>query len=128
MIYAARMRRSTTILATIIAFALLIAASAQAQSSGDQQYTDPFAGSGGSTTKTHTTPHKPAASSPAPTPAPAPAAPTVPAPAPAAGAAAGATLPRTGLDLIPLAALGATLLAAGAALVAWSRTERTGGR
>lgn len=127
MIYADPMRRSTTIIATIFTVALLIAASAQAQSSGDEQYTDPFAGSGGGTTKTHTTTQKPAASAPAAT-TQAPAATPTPAPAPAAGAASGATLPRTGIDLIGLAALGVALLAAGAVLIAWSRTERAGGR
>ena len=128
MIYAAQMRRSIPILVAALALAALFTASAYAQSSGDQQYTDPFAGSGGGTTKTQTTVHKPATTTPtaAPTPTTVPA-PTT-APAPAASAATGATLPRTGFDLSALAALGAVLLAAGVALVARSRPERAGGR
>lgn len=129
MIYAAAMRRSLSIFAAVFALAAAAAGPAQGQSSGDQQYTDPFAGGG--STKTHTTNRKPGghtgSSTPAPAaPAPAPSAPEAAA-TPAAGVS-GATLPRTGLDLIPLAALGGALLAAGLALIAWSRPARSGGR
>jgi LPXTG-motif cell wall-anchored protein len=85
----------------------LLPAAAAAQSAGDEQYEDPFAG------------EQP---TPTSTPAPAPSlgsgtAPSAaPSAAPAPAATASAQLPRTGADL-PLAILaGAFLLASGAAL------------
>jgi LPXTG-motif cell wall-anchored protein len=84
----------------------LLPASAVAQSAGDEQYEDPFAG------------EQPApASTPAPAPAPSLGSGTVqPAPPTPAAAPTSAQLPRTGADL-PLAVLaGAFLLASGAGL------------
>jgi LPXTG-motif cell wall-anchored protein len=85
----------------------LLPAAAAAQSAGDEQYEDPFAG------------EQPAPTS---TPAPAPslgsrtAPPAAPSAAPAPAAPTSAQLPRTGADL-PLTALaGAVLLASGVGL------------
>ena len=97
---------------TALAIAALLAApgTALAQSAGDNQYQDPLGNSPSSQNKTTT--------QKAPTPAP-PAAPT-PAASPSASAAAGTTttqnsaqLPRTGLPLIPLAALGVAFIVGG---------------
>lgn len=127
MIYPAVMRRSFSILAAGLVLLATSAAAASAQS-GDQQYTDPFAGNGGST-KTHTTGQE-SSSGGSGADAPTPATPQ-PAPAQASTPAAGvpaATLPRTGFDVVPLAVFGALLLAAGAALIAASRPAGNGGR
>src|SRR3954464_1062138 len=85
-------RRSLAIAGMVLA---LLPAAAAAQSAGDEQYSDPFAGQSPSST-------------PAPAPAPAPArgaqpAPATPAPAAAAAGASNAPaqaaeLPRTGWD------------------------------
>ena len=115
-------RRGSAVLAAVLA--LCAPASALAQSVGDEQYRDPFAGEeqgqddtggggGGST--------------PAPTPAPAPA----PAPAPTAASTESAveptattagTLPRTGATAWWIAAAGMLALIAGAGL---RRTAQT---
>ena len=123
--------------ARIAAFVVLLVvlappAGALAQSggggAGDSQYQDPFG------TSTQATPSKPAAPKPQPTEtqAPAaqsqtqaPAAQTQAAPAPAQAAQApspaapAATLPRTGFDMLPVAAVGLVLLLGGLAL--WRR-------
>ncbi|HTE62538.1 MAG TPA: hypothetical protein VK631_19435 [Solirubrobacteraceae bacterium] len=111
-------RRRLTVLAAVVA---LIAAApapvpALAQSAGDEQYEDPFAGQdpGGSDDETQQ-------------PAPEPAEPAQSAPEPAAESSTPATpaatpasqqaeLPRTGLDAAPILAIGAVLLAGGVAL------------
>jgi LPXTG-motif cell wall-anchored protein len=99
--------------------ALGAAAPAFAQSVGDEQYRDPFAGeeqtqdeSGGG------------GNTPAPAPAPAPAPTTTP-PTDSTGepvATVAGTLPRTGAESAWIAAIGAVLIAAGAGL---RRTART---
>ena len=111
-------RRRLTMLAAVVA---LIAAApapvpALAQSAGDEQYEDPFAGQdpGGSDDETQQ-------------PAPEPAEPAQSAPEPAAESSTPATpaatpasqqaeLPRTGLDAAPILAIGAVLLGGGVAL------------
>jgi LPXTG-motif cell wall-anchored protein len=122
------------IAALAAALALAAPAAALAQEppgAGDQQYSDPF---GPQPAQTQTQPP----AQPAPTPdheagdqgqaqgAPAQAAPAQPAPAQAAPAQAAPppapaqqTLPRTGFDVLPLAAAGVALLLAGLAL--WRR-------
>jgi hypothetical protein len=90
-----------------------------AQSAGDDQYSDPFETSGGSQTSTST-------AAPAPSPAPAtpaaPAVPQTPAQQPAAPTSPSVSeLPRTGVDLRPIAVGGLLLIAAGLMLVRWSR-------
>src|SRR4051812_1910131 len=102
-------RRSLAIAGMVLA---LLPAAAAAQSAGDEQYSDPFAGQSPSST-------------PAPAPAPAPATgaqPAQAAPAPAAAAAATtapaqtAELPRTGWDAGLPGVLGLVLMSAGVAL------------
>jgi hypothetical protein len=92
-------------------------------SAGDQQYTDPLAGSGSNHASTHTSS---TSSTPAPAPAPAPtpsssgssaattasSAPTS-ATVPSSGGDPGKSLPRTGFDVALGALLGACLLASG---------------
>ncbi len=112
--------RSRTSAVLAAALALGAPAPALAQSVGDEQYRDPFAGeeqapdSGGE--------------NPAPAPAPAPSSPT-PAPAPSTSttpaeptATTAGTLPRTGAEDAWIAAAGLLLIAAGAGL---RRTART---
>jgi hypothetical protein len=101
-------RRSLAVAGTVLA---LLPAAAAAQSAGDEQYSDPFAGQSPSST-------------PAPTPAPATGAQpaqATPAPAVAAPAASNvpaqaAQLPRTGWDAGVPGALGLVLMSAGVAL------------
>jgi LPXTG-motif cell wall-anchored protein len=99
------------------ALALGVPAPAFAQSAGDDQYRDPFAGeeeapdSGGENT----------APAPAPAPSPAPAAPTGSTPVEPVATTAG-ELPRTGAEEAWIAAAGLLLLAAGTGL---RRTART---
>jgi hypothetical protein len=108
------MLRARLAAALVTAAMLVLPAAALADSAGDNQYQDPFAGTpsqpkqpkqqpsgtqGGST-------QTPAA--PAPTPAPAQTT-----AAPAATPTQTGTLPRTGFPLLPVAAVGAALLAAG---------------
>jgi hypothetical protein len=116
-------RRRLTVLAAVLA---LVAAPAPvpafAQSAGDDQYEDPFAGQdpGGSQQEEQQE------QTPAPEPA-APAEPAQSAPAPAAESSTPSTpaaesasqqpeLPRTGLDAAPILAIGAVLLGSGIAL------------
>jgi len=102
------------------ALALGAPASALAQSVGDEQYRDPFAGEeqaqddGAEDTA-------PAAPAPAPAPAPTPTAPTGSAPVEPTATTAG-TLPRTGAAAAWVAAAGLLLIAGGIAL---RRTART---
>ena len=122
-------------LAVLVAAAALLAAPAPAlaQSAGDEQYEDPFAGqndNGGGNEE-----QQPAATAtPAPAQqAPAPAATAAPSTG-AAPAASGSTsvapasgqaeLPRTGLDTAPLIVLGTVLLASGVALRVRLRERR----
>jgi LPXTG-motif cell wall-anchored protein len=94
----------------VVVFALM-GAPAWAQSAGDEQYDDPFAG-------------QDQGSQPAPTatPAPAPAAaqatpaPATPAAAPAAAAAPAGQLPRTGAETLLTALAGVGLVMAGVGL------------
>ena len=113
--------RRLTVLAAVLALVAAgpVAPSALAQSAGDDQYEDPFAGEeqepsqGGG--------EEPAATA---TPAPAPAEPAQEPAAEATPAAPGAEpaspqqpeLPRTGLDAGPILAIGAVLLGGGIAL------------
>ena len=109
-------RRSLAVAGTVLA---LLPAAAAAQSAGDEQYSDPFAGQSPSST-------------PAPTPAPATGAqPAQATPAPAAAAAPAASnapaqaaqLPRTGWDAFVPGALGLVLMSAGVALRARVRRD-----
>jgi hypothetical protein len=108
-------RRSLSLTAVILA---LLPAAAAAQSAGDEQYSDPFAGK--DQTQAQATP-APAAPAPAAQPAQPAQAPTTPAPAAPAAAAAPAQLPRTGGDAWLPALLGLALLTAGVALRAHAR-------
>jgi hypothetical protein len=116
-------RRRLTVLAALLACIAAAPAPvpALAQSAGDDQYEDPFAGQdpGGSQQEEQQ-------QTPAPEPA-APAEPAQSAPAPAAESSTQSTpaaesasqqpeLPRTGLDAAPILALGAVLLGSGIAL------------
>jgi LPXTG-motif cell wall-anchored protein len=99
----------------------LLPSAAAAQSAGDEQYSDPFAG-GKDQTQAQATPAPAPAATAAPAPAPQPA--QAPAPAAAtqpAPAVAQAQLPRTGADPWLPALLGIALLAAGVALRAHAR-------
>jgi LPXTG-motif cell wall-anchored protein len=105
--------------ALLTLFTLSVSGTALAQSVGDEQYRDPFAGQDQSGQQDD-------AGAPAPAPAPTPA-PTASAPAtdPATGepiATVADTLPRTGSDAGWVAAAGLLLIAVGAAL---RRTART---
>ena len=101
-------RRSLAVAGTVLA---LLPAAAAAQSAGDEQYSDPFAGQSPSATATPApapaTGAQPAQATPAPT-AAAPAASNAPAQA--------AQLPRTGWDAVVPGALGLVLMSAGVAL------------
>ena len=102
--------------ALLMLFTLSVPGTALAQSVGDDQYRDPFAGGQGS--------QQNGTSAPAPAPAPAPtptSAPTASAPAtdPATGepiATVAGTLPRTGSEAVWVAAAGLFLIAAGIGL------------
>jgi LPXTG-motif cell wall-anchored protein len=103
--------------ALITLFTLSVPGSALAQSVGDDQYRDPFAGQDDGGQQDGTAAPAPAPA-PAPTPAPAPA-PTTSTPAtdPATGepiATVADTLPRTGGEAAWVAAAGVLLIAAGA--------------
>ena len=102
-----------------IAVATLLAtpASALAQSAGDEQYEDPFAGENQSQATPTPTPAPAEPSEPAQ--APAPSAPEAAAPAPGAAeptSAQAPELPRTGFDAAPILIAGVLLLGAGIAL------------
>jgi hypothetical protein len=104
-------------LAALAAVALLAApAPALGQSAGDEQYEDPFAGEEQSQPEPTATP-APAAPEPAPEePAAQPAAQSTPSTATAEPASQQPELPRTGLDVAPLFAVGVVLLGGGIAL------------
>jgi len=87
-------------------------AAATAQSAGDDQYDDPFAGQGGNSSSGHSS--APQQVAPTSTPAPAPAA--TAAPAPTAAAAQQDELPRTGAEPLLIAIAGLALVLAGVAL------------
>jgi hypothetical protein len=91
------LRRLLTWILVLAALALAVPAATLASgpggSAGDQQYTDPFAGTSNPAT-THTTTHTATTPAPAPATTPAPAA-TSTAPAPAAPAPAASTAPDT---------------------------------
>ena len=99
--------------ATAIAALLALAApgAALAQSAGDDQYQDPFAGEEDS--QSDTGPAGGGGGSPTPA---APAAPSAPAPVAQPSAAPASTLPYTGLPALLLGGAGAALLAAGVGL------------
>jgi hypothetical protein len=109
--------RRIAALALCLAFALAPAAAHAQNGAGDEQYSDPFAGETTQPkpkpkpTQTQTQPSQQQAPQ---TTAQQPAAPAA-AQAPAATSAPSA-LPRTGLDLIPVALVGLALVAAGLAL------------
>jgi LPXTG-motif cell wall-anchored protein len=110
-------RRSLSGAAVVLA---LLPAAAAAQSAGDEQYSDPFAGK--DQTQAQATPAPAAPTAPAPAAQPSQA-PTTPA-APALSAnmpPAHAQLPRTGGDAWLPALLGLALLSAGVALRAHAR-------
>jgi hypothetical protein len=104
--------------AALVTAVLALPAVALADSAGDNQYQDPF-----SNVPTHPKQKKNSGSgattTPAPAPAPAPPSTTTPssssAGAPSTNDPAG-TLPRTGFPLLPVAAVGAALVAAGLGL------------
>jgi LPXTG-motif cell wall-anchored protein len=107
------MRRHTSaVLAAAVA--LGVPAPALAQSVGDEQYRDPFAGEeqGQDEATENTAPSSPP---PAPAPAPEPAAPTGSAPVEPTATTAG-TLPRTGAEAAWVATAGLLLLAGGIGL------------
>jgi hypothetical protein len=128
---AVRHRRSlpAVLIATVLA---ATPAAALAQNAGDEQYADPFApgsgqGDGAPAEQPSTPPAEQPSAPPAggdagqadPVPAPAPTpepAPTETSTAAPAEAAQGPSLPRTGLPILPLAAVGLVLLVAGGAL------------
>ena len=107
----------------LAALALAIPGSAFAQSAGDDQYQDPFAGEnesqddGGSGGGEGGATDPGSGAPPAPAPAPStPAAPAAETAAPAPTTPTGATLPRSGSGAWWMAALGVLLLGAGIAL------------
>ena len=106
---------AVTLLAALAIALLALPAAALAQSAGDEQYEDPFAGENQSQPEATATP-APATPVPDAT-APEPTAPESTAPSPAAEPASGQPeLARTGFDAVPFLVAGAVLLAAGIAL------------
>jgi pyruvate dehydrogenase E2 component (dihydrolipoamide acetyltransferase) len=111
-----------TVLAAVLALVAAgpVAPSAFAQSAGDDQYEDPFAGEdqepsqGGGEEPAATATPAPAPAEPAPEPA-AEATPATPAAEPAPSSQQ-PELPRTGLDAAAILAIGAVLLGSGIAL------------
>jgi LPXTG-motif cell wall-anchored protein len=108
-------RRGAAVLAAVLALAT--PGTALAQSAGDDQYRDPFAGENeseqGGSGGGEDTPTPPP--SPAPTPAPSPSAPAGTTAAEPTATTAG-TLPRTGLGAGWITAAGLALIVAGAGL------------
>jgi LPXTG-motif cell wall-anchored protein len=97
------------LLATILVLLGLAAPAAWAQSAGDEQYQDPFAGQNGGSSSG-------GGSAPAPASTPAPAAPAAAAPAAASAAAQQPQLPRTGAETLLTALAGVGLVMAGIGL------------
>ena len=113
--------------ALVAVFALSFPAAAIAQSAGDEQYGDPFAGQDQPQGEPQDEESQETAPAPTPAPAPAPApAPTTIAPAESTTveptATVAGTLPRTGAETGWLAASALLLLAAGAGLRRAART------
>jgi LPXTG-motif cell wall-anchored protein len=109
-------RRRLAALVATLAVAAVAPAPAGAQSAGDDQYQDPFAGQGGGEPAPSATPAPegeapPAAAPPAEAPAPVTAAPAAP-----AAVSTQAPLPYTGSETVLVALAGAALLLAGLAL------------
>ena len=107
--------------ALITLFTLSVPGAALAQSVGDDQYRDPFAGQDQGSGETQQDGSSAPAPAPSPAPAPTTSAPTASAPAtdPVTGepiATVADTLPRTGNDAGWVAATGLLLIAAGAGL------------
>jgi LPXTG-motif cell wall-anchored protein len=103
--------RIVLVVGLLVAVFALAGAPAWAQSAGDEQYDDPFAGqedqgSSSQPAPTATAAPAPAAAQAAPAPAPAPAAPT----------ATAAQLPRTGAETLLTALAGVGLVMAGVGL------------
>src|SRR5919197_1157903 len=113
-------RRIAAVAATLAVAIAPGAALAQNGGAGDEQYVDPFQTQSAPkpTTKPKPTPVKPVPHQQVQTPQP------QPAPAPSAQTGAVRELPRTGLDLAPLVAVGIALVAAGLLL---RRRPRRGG-
>lgn len=111
--------------ALVAVFVLSAPVAAIAQSAGDEQYRDPFAGQGQGQDQGSQEAAPNPAPTPAPTPAPAPApttaAPTESTTAEPTGAVAG-TLPRTGVETGWVAATALLLIAAGSGLRRAART------
>jgi LPXTG-motif cell wall-anchored protein len=99
------------LLATILMLFLLAAPAAWAQSAGDEQYDDPFAGQEDQGSSAQPAP----TATPAPAPAAAPAAQQA-APPQAAPTASAAQLPRTGAETLLTALAGVGLVMAGVGL------------
>jgi pyruvate dehydrogenase E2 component (dihydrolipoyllysine-residue acetyltransferase) len=99
------------LLATVLMLLLLAAPAAWAQSAGDEQYDDPFAGQEDQGSSAQPAP----TATPAPAPAAAPAAQQA-APAQAAPTASAAQLPRTGAETLLTALAGVGLVMAGVGL------------
>ena len=100
------------LLATVLALSVLTAPAAWAQSAGDEQYQDPFAGqNGGSSSGGGGSTSAPQPSAPASTPAPAPKA-----PAATAAAVQQPQLPRTGAETLLTALAGVGLVMSGVGL------------
>ena len=105
-------RRILVVAGTLLA---LLPSVAAAQSAGDEQYSDPFAGKDQSPAQATPAPAAPPAAAPA-QPAQAATTPAPAAPTEAAPSGAQAELPRTGADAWLGALLGLALLSAGLAL------------
>jgi LPXTG-motif cell wall-anchored protein len=100
--------RILVVVGLVVAVLALAGTPAWAQSAGDEQYDDPFAGQQ----------EQGSSAQPAPTatPAPAPAAPAAAQTAPAAPTASAAQLPRTGAETLLTALAGVGLVMAGVGL------------
>ena len=113
--YESRVAHRRLIAVACSVLALSMPAVAIADSAGDNQYQDPF-----SNVPSHPKQQRKSGTTttpvPAPTPAPAPSSSSSTTTTPAAQDPSSTTLPRTGFPLLPVAALGAALVAAGLTL------------
>jgi hypothetical protein len=111
--YESRVPRRRLIAVACSVLALSMPAVALADSAGDNQYQDPF-----SNVPSHPKQQKKSGTTttPAPAPTPAPSSSSSATTTPAAQDPSSKTLPRTGFPLLPVAALGAALVAAGLGL------------